>query len=289
MKYTEQNGTIYVNDLKYYDLRQIFDCGQCFRFQPNQDGVWSGVTCGKYLQLVQRHPNTVEITGVTVEEFETYIKTFLCLSEDYEPIRADIAAHFPEDPVMKEAMEFGSGIRILRQEPWEAICSFIISQNNNIPRIKKIIETLAQTFGEPIGGGHYAFPTADALANAGTERIFACRTGFRAKYLYDAALKVTSGEIILDEIAEMTTKDAAAVLQTIKGVGSKVAACALLFGFGKLDAFPIDVWMKRILHEYYQDRLNTALLGRYAGIAQQYLFYYIRNRKPSEELTERIS
>ena len=176
-------------------------------------------------------------------------------------------------------MEYGRGIRILRQDGWEALCSFIISQNNNIPRIKKIIENMSKTFGEKIGDDLYAFPTAKALYEAGEDKIFELKTGFRAKYIYDAAKKVANGEIDLSLIDKMPTKDALEYLMQIKGVGLKVASCALLFGFNKTDAFPVDVWVKRVLEKYYPNGLDLDNLGDYAGMIQQYLFYYERYNK----------
>ena len=159
-----------------------------------------------------------------------------------------------------------------------------MSQNNNIPRIKKIIAALSEEYGEKFeyksGDGEsktfYSFPTAEALARAGEEALYALRTGFRAKYIYDAARKVAEGELDLGSIAKLPTSEAAAELMKIKGVGLKVASCVLLFGFGRTEAFPVDVWVRRVLDKYYPDGLDTTALGRYAGIAQQYLFYYER-------------
>ena len=279
MEYTYENGIITVKGLKNYKISQIFDCGQCFRFNENPDGSWSGIAFAKYITLSQTD-DMLTIHGITKNEFENNFRRFLCLDCDYDEIRADIARRFSGDKTMKEAMNLGEGIRILRQEPWECVCSFIISQNNNIPRIKKIIEEISRKFGEKIGDGKYAFPTARALREAGEEKIFECRTGFRAKYIYDAACKVESGECDLPLIEKMTTAQAIEYLEKIKGIGLKVASCALLFGFDKTDAFPVDVWMKRIIDEYYGGELDIPSLGKYAGIAQQYLFYYIRY-KPS--------
>ena len=180
---------------------------------------------------------------------------------------------------MPLAMEYGDGIRILRQEPWEAVCSFIVSQNNNIPRIKKIIRTMSREWGEPISCGgetYYSFPSAKALADAGEEAIFALKTGFRAKYIYDAACRAANGELDFDAIFSASPEDAEELLCKIKGVGPKVAACAMLFGFGKTEAFPVDVWIKRVLAKYYPAGLDVSALGSYAGFAQQYLFYYER-------------
>lgn len=275
MEFTYNNGIITVKGLKNYKISQIFDCGQCFRFNENPDGSWSGIAYAKYITLSQTG-DTLTIAGITKDEFENKFRRFLCLDCGYEEIREDIAGRFAGDKTMSEAMKFGDGIRILRQEPWECVCSFIISQNNNIPRIKKIIEEISRKFGEEIGEGRYAFPTARALREVGEEEIFRCRTGFRAKYIYDAACKVESGECDLRAIDKMTTAQAIEYLEKIKGIGLKVASCALLFGFDKTDAFPVDVWMKRIIDEYYGGNLDVPSLGKYAGIAQQYLFYYIR-------------
>lgn len=275
MEFTYNNGIITVKGLKNYKISQIFDCGQCFRFNEDPDGSWSGIAYAKYITLSQKG-DTLTVSGITKDEFEKKFRRFLCLDCEYDEIRADIAGRFPDDRTMENAMKFGDGIRILRQEPWECVCSFIISQNNNIPRIKKIIEEISRKFGEEIGEGRYAFPTARALREAGEEEIFRCRTGFRAKYIYDAACKVESGECDLRAIDKMTTAQAIEYLEKIKGIGLKVASCALLFGFDKTDAFPVDVWMKRIIDEYYGGNLDIPSLGKYAGIAQQYLFYYIR-------------
>ena len=176
-------------------------------------------------------------------------------------------------------MERAGGIRILRQEPWEALCSFIISQNNNIPRIKKIIRTLSEKYGEAFtafGETYHAFPTPEALSAAGEDELKSCGTGFRARYILDAAKKVSSGEIDFSVIQSMDDEEAAKYLMTICGVGAKVAACTLLYGFHRTAAFPIDVWIKRVLDKYYPGGIDISSLGAYAGIAQQYLFYYER-------------
>ena len=181
--------------------------------------------------------------------------------------------------MLTRAAACAGGIRILRQEPWETLCSFIISQNNNIPRIKGIVERLCRTYGDPIGtprGVFYSFPGPERLARLSVDEIFALRVGFRAKYISDAARKVASGEVDLGEVAALPTPEAAEALRRISGVGPKVAACALLFGFDRGDSFPVDVWVRRVLAKYYPDGFDPAALGDRAGIAQQYLFYYER-------------
>lgn len=281
------NNKITVSGLENFDINQIFDCGQCFRFDPTPDGGIEGTTFGQHVRFEQPQYGTLVITGSDKPDYLNIWKPFLALDTDYSAIIADIKAKFaPFDKtgVICAAVSRGGGIRILRQDPWEALCSFIVSQNNNIPRIKKIIAAMSVAYGDEIdyitpNGEHkrcHAFPTAQALRDAGEEAIYALRTGFRAKYIYDAARRVAESEIDLAAIAALPTAQAAVELMKIKGVGIKVASCALLFGFGRTDAFPVDVWVKRVLEKYFPDGVDIAALGQYAGIAQQYLFYYER-------------
>ena len=258
-----------------FDIAQIFDCGQCFRFgkHPDKTDTYCGVAFGRYLEIMQ---NNAEVTFNCDEDtYKNLWHSFLDLDNNYS-LYID---SFKDDSVLYEASLFSSGIRLLKQDPWETLCSFIISQNNNIPRIKGIIENMSKAFGERFeqdGNDFYSFPTAKALFEAGEEKIFALKTGFRAKYIYDAASKIVSGEIDLDSIFDMNLEEAMQTLIKIKGVGPKVACCVLLFGFSKYDAFPIDVWVKKILSNYYSDGISSHLSGKHAGIAQQYLFYYER-------------
>ena len=275
MKINEKNGTVTVTGLRDLNIDQTFDCGQCFRFDPDPDGGISGVAFGRFVRFEQPDPETLIVHGATADEFGSVWSPFLDLGRDY----GEYGRAFADDPVLTAARKVAGGIRILRQDPWETLCSFIISQNNNIPRIKGLVARLSQVYGEPIEtprGTVYSFPTAKALAEATEEEIFALKTGVRAKYISDAARRVASGDVSLERVAEMPTPEAEAELCRIKGVGPKVASCALLFGFGRGDAFPIDVWVRRVLDEYYPDGLDVAALGQNAGIAQQYLFYYKR-------------
>ena len=258
-----------------FDIAQIFDCGQCFRFgkHTSKDNTYCGVAYGKYLEIAQTD-NEITI-NCDEKSYKNLWHRYFDLDNDY----SFYINSFTDDSVLHKASVFSNGIRILKQEPWETLCSFIISQNNNIPRIKGIVENISKTFGnkfEHNGSEYYSFPSADALAEAGEDKIFALKTGFRAKYIYDAASKVASGEINLNSIYDMNLNDALQTLMQIKGVGPKVASCVLLFGFSKYDAFPIDVWVKKILAKYYSDGIPAHLSGKYAGIAQQYLCYYER-------------
>ena len=181
-----------------------------------------------------------------------------------------------ENKALAAAVDYGRGIRILRQDPWEAICSFIISQNNNIPRIKGLIAALSARAGEKIAEGVYSFPTAEAVAALGVDELRALKMGFRAPYIIDAAIKVSSGALDLAAVAALDTPEAEKMLCGVKGIGPKVADCALLFGFSRYDAFPIDVWIKRVIAKYFDEGFDPRALGRYAGVAQQVLFYYER-------------
>jgi N-glycosylase/DNA lyase len=274
---------VYLTDIPKIDIFKTFDCGQCFRFDPvslyGNKYEFGGVAYGKYVVFAQNSPYELKIYGTTPEEYKSLWRHYLALDTDYEAINSSIISA-TKSAHMEKAVLYGDGIRILRQEPWECVCSFIISQNNNIPRIKKIISALSEKYGEKIEQNnttYYTFPTAKALCDAGEEAIFALKTGFRAKYIIDASSKISSGETDLEAILNEENFDTCVdILCKIKGIGLKVASCALLFGFNKTEAFPIDVWMKRALEKYFPDGIDLNALGKNAGIAQQYLFYYER-------------
>ena len=259
-----------------FSAEKTFDCGQCFRFDPVGEGAFCGVV-GKSAVTVRQLDGALEIDG---SDDEAFWRRYLSLDTDYAKIDRTICEALDGErdrETVRRAVEYGAGIRILRQEPWETTVSFIISQNNNIPRIKKIIAALSELAGERIADGVYAFPTAAALFELGEEGIAATRCGFRAKYIYDAARRALDGSFdvaAVESFADYASADE--YMRRIAGVGPKVSACALLFGFGRLDAFPIDVWMKRLIATRFPDGLDHTRFGEYAGIAQQYLFYYER-------------
>ena len=252
------------------DRDETMDCGQCFRFDRLPDGGWKG-TAGGYTAVLRMLPEGLLVEGVTRAQFDGFWKRYLDLERDYAAIRAG----FMEDAHLMECMRFAPGIRILRQPPWEALCCFIISQNNNVPRIKGIVQRMCRHFGRPLPGGEWDFPPADTLAGLTEEQLVPLRAGWRASYLLDAARKVASGELDLEEIAGLPLPQARAALQRIRGVGPKVAECVLLYGMGRLEAFPLDVWMKRAMRELFPG-LTPEAFGAYAGVAQQYIFHYCR-------------
>ena len=286
--YITESGVPYVHltDIPKTEIFKTFDCGQCFRFDPvslyGNKYEYGGVAYGKYVVFAQNSPYELKIYGTTPEEYASLWRSYLALDTDYNAINRAIVELTASDH-MRKCVEYGDGIRILRQEPWESVCSFIISQNNNIPRIKKIIAALCEKYGSPIKQGeatYYSFPKAKALYEAGEEAIFALKTGFRAKYIIDASRSVSTGETdLLALVNEESLDTCVEILCKIKGIGLKVASCALLFGFGKTEAFPIDVWMKRALEKYFPNGIDIKALGKSAGIAQQYLFYYERYNK----------
>lgn len=273
MTTTYADGRAVISGLSDTDINQIFDCGQCFRFDPSPRGGIEGIAGGHYAHFTQNAPDTLEIE--CERDDIPFWTRFLSLDVDYSAVKADISSRFGGDTIAA-AIKAGAGIRILRQDAWETLISFIISQNNNIPRIKKLIAALSERCGERLGDELYAFPTPKAVCDLGEDGLFALKTGFRAGYIFDCASRVLDGRLDLEAAAKLDTPALLAKLCEVRGIGPKVASCAALFGFNRTEAFPIDVWVKRVLAKYYPDGLDIAKLGAYAGIAQQYLFYYER-------------
>jgi len=270
--YTLKNENIHLKLTDSFDLGLSLDCGQSFRWYQDNDRVWHGVAFGKYLSLYQQ--------GDEVIFFNTSEDDFLNIWTDYFDLNRNYDSLYDIyncDKTLSDAIENYRGIRVLNQEPWEALCSFIISQNNNIPRIKGIIDRLCVTFGERLENGTYAFPSAEKIAGLSVDDLAPLRSGFRAKYIIDAAQKVADGTVDLSALEKMPIEKARTALQLIKGVGPKVSECVLLYSCKKADAFPEDVWIKRAMSEYYPDGLPEEILST-RGIAQQYIFHAIRNR-----------
>ncbi len=265
---------IYIGTVREIDPVKTFECGQCFRWNADEKGDYYGVARGKAAKLVREDEKVYIIT--TKEDFDAVWRDYLDLDTDYESIRSG----FDAGEYLARCAEFGAGIRILRQERWEALCSFIISQCNNIPRIKGIVEKLCAAYGDEIefdGRRFYTFPSAEKLALLDSEDLAYIRSGYRAAYIIDAARAVSSGETDLEALAAADSDTAMKGLLALNGVGKKVANCALLFGLGHMEAFPIDVWMKRALKEHFAPDFDPTSLGAYAGLAQQYIFYYARS------------
>ncbi len=274
---------------KHFDIEKIFDCGQCFRFdrveKSKYESEFCGVAYGRFISVAQ-DKDRIYIFNSDKEDFEKIWRNYFSLSEDYTKINNDILS-LSDNQALSDAVSYGDGIRILHQEPWEALCSFIISQNNNIPRIKSLISSISEKLGEKVDTygmeshgareNEYSFPTPESIVSAGVSEIFSLKTGFRAKYIVDAAKKVSDKTLDLDSmLKDNNTDNCLKELCSIYGVGPKVASCVLLFGLGHYDAFPVDVWIKRAMAKYFGESFSPCALGTYRGIAQQYLFYYER-------------
>ena len=269
MEIVKENNNLIIKNIECFNIALSLDCGQAFRWRVENDNIWSGVVKNKYLKIKQNENNII-FYDTTEEDFNLIWKEYFDLERDYASILNSY-----DDKSLISACEAYRGIRILKQDEWEAICSFIISANNNIPRIKGIIERLCENFGARVGES-FSFPTPEKLAELEVDDLGVIRSGFRAKYILDAARKISTKEVDIEEIKNMSFEEAKQELLKIKGVGEKVAQCALLYGFGRLEAFPQDVWVKRIVSELYPDGLPQCIKGT-EGIAQQYLFHWRRN------------
>ncbi len=272
---TENGGNIEIRGIKHFGLRETFDCGQAFRWSELSDDTWVGIAHGRRLK-VSFNNGVITLYDCNLEEYERIWKHYLDIDRDY----GEIIEILSENETLKKAAYENSGIRILRQDKWETLCSFIISQNNNIPRIKGIVERLCENFGESLPDGGYTFPEVEKIAKLEPEDLAPIRAGFRARYIIDGARKYLNGDIDLKVIETADIDTARAELMKITGVGVKVADCTLLFGFNRIDALPKDVWIKRAIEEYFDGSFPECAKG-YEGIAQQYLFNYIRLQNQS--------
>lgn len=282
MEIVQTSNGIVLKDVKNFSPVHIFECGQAFRW--NWDGRGYVGIAGEKVIRVSYHEGSVMMENASVEDYSSFWERYFDMDRDYEQVKDALAC----DPLLKRAMEYGWGIRILNQDPWEALISFIISANNNIPRIKRIIENLALKFGKRVeweDNVFYTFPNPADLASASVEQLMACGCGYRAEYIRKTAEMVRCGEIRLDEIADMPYQEAHKALMACPGVGPKVADCVLLFSMGKTEAFPVDVWIKKVMQHFYPQSAGTnrevkefawQKFGHLAGFAQQYLFYYAR-------------
>lgn len=286
MKIIEDNNRVILQGIRDFHPDHTFDNGQCFRWNKESDGSYTGVAFGKIVNI-ESADGALILNNVTKEEYLETWEDYLDLNRDYEAIKRFLSEN---DPAMRKAIGFGGGMRILKQDPWEMVISFIISQNNNIPRIKKCVEGLCANYGRHIGTYrgkvYYSFPTPEDLAGLTPQDLDICKLGYRAKYIVETAGMVASdGGAALMKMVDADPGEAYAYLIGLSGVGPKVANCIMLFGLRKYASFPLDVWIKRVMHEVYGiEENNTVKMQEYAedhfgdlgGIAQQYLFYYAR-------------
>lgn len=267
----QQNNAIIIEDTSDFNIRHILDCGQIFRYTKVSDNEWHIFSLDKKC-IVKEYDDKVEILSDDREYFWNYFD----LDNDYNAIKESIK-HLP---YMKEAIEYGSGIRILKQDKWEMLISFIISSNNHIPRIKSIIQRLCDSLGQDMGEYH-AFPTPQAMAEMSVDFYKGIGAGYRDKFLYNTAVAVRDG-FDLECVCDMDSEQGAKHLCKLLGVGRKVADCILLFGYHKQDVFPVDTWIRKVYRDIVgKEGKNDTVIRKYlvdlygdkAGYAQQYLFF----------------
>lgn len=260
---------------------KTFECGQCFRWNDDGSGAYVGVASGRAARVYAADGAArIECADGDLDFWRVYLD----MDTDYAAARESVMI----GAYLTECAEYGAGIRILRQDKWEALCSFIISQCNNIPRIKGIVEKLCALFGEAFDtpwGVRYSFPPASRVALLEEPELAPLRAGYRAAYIIGAARAVASGVVDLEYAASLCGNEARKYLKGLNGVGDKVANCAVLFGLHRMDAFPVDVWIKRALKEHMPAGFDPASLGEYAGLAQQYMFFAERERSARGMLT----
>ncbi len=285
-KITEGKNRVIVENVIDFNPVHIFECGQCFRWLRQPDGSYTGVAKGRVIN-VSYNDGKLELYNTNIEDFKSLWFDYFDLGRDYSLVKEKVM----RDEIMKQAVSFGSGIRLLRQDIWETLISFIISANNRIPMIMKTVNAISETYGREIemdNKKYYTFPKLSDLSRATIEKLELCRAGFRCKYILETARMIDEGEMSLDGLASMNTKDARDYLKRFPGVGPKVADCTLLYSGTKYDVFPTDVWVKRVMEELYFKRetgfaeiqsFAREYFGEYAGFAQQYLFYYARENK----------
>ena len=268
-----------------FEPKHVFECGQCFRWLREEDGSYTGVVQGKVIN-VKKENDLIIFDNTNKEDFENIWFDYFDLGRNYGEIKKQLKVM---DEYLEKATEFGKGIRILQQDGWEMLISFIISANNRIPMIQRAINNLSERYGKFIdeyrGKKYYAFPTPEELSTVSVEDIRACQTGFRDKYIKSVVDYVNENNEDVLSYRKLDTSECIKELVKFNGVGPKVADCIALFGMQKYDTFPVDVWVKRVMEEFYvEDNLSLPKIRKFAldkfgdlaGFAQQYLFYYAR-------------
>lgn len=282
------NDKVILDGVKNFNIKQILECGQCFRWEKVGELNYIGVAHGRVIEVIQED-DKVTILNTNEEDFNNIWLDYFDLKRDYSEIKAGLA----HDEILGKSVEYGYGIRLLNQEHFELLISFIISARNSIPSIMKTIKKISEKWGTPIeykGNTYYTFPTPEQLKDATEEEIKETGASFRSKYIVDTIAKVNenSYDFDLERISKLNTDECHVALQNFKGVGSKVADCIMLFSMRKYSAFPVDVWVKRAMIFFYgaeDASLNKIRIfardkfGELAGFAQQYLFYYARENK----------
>ena len=288
MKLYEKDNSIILEEIENFDAKAIFTCGQAFRWYEESDGSFTTVHLGRVLNVLNEKDRVI-FKGTNLKEFDEIWMDYFDLNTDYKEIRKVLS----NNEILPKAMEYGEGIRILNQNHFEMLISFIISANNMIPRIKKSIEVISMRYGKFIcedeNRKYYSFPTVEELSRATVEdlREFA-KVGFRDKRIFDTVNMILNEKIDLDNFENLETDILREELLKFSGVGNKVADCIILFSYKRGEVFPVDVWIKRVMEELFIKEETPVkkiskeadrIFGKYAGYAQQYLFYYGREEK----------
>lgn len=271
MQIKKVKNDVVILDCCDFDLEKTFECGQCFRWNKQIDGSYTGVVNNKVVHIHKINDEII-LKGTSIEDFNDLLENYFDLKTNYSNINKAIC----DMPFIGDACKYSAGIKILKQDPWEVLISFIISQNNNIPRIKNIINSFCKKFGKKIYGEYFTFPAVEDLKNITLNDLCELKCGFRDKYIIDAIEKIINREVILNDLYFMDVQEARERLMKIKGVGKKVADCTLLYGFSKMNCFPVDVWIKKVITKFFENGLPP-IKKEYMGIVQQYIFYYVRS------------
>lgn len=261
-----------------FDLEKIASCGQCFRAKAVDDGMFRFIS-GDHVIYIEKTGEHEFSVSCTEDEWKSIWVSYFDLNRSYSSLYYE---ERDKHDFVHKAMDCGRGLRVLRQNPWEMLVTFIISQRKSIPAISKSVEALSEKYGHMIKTEYetiYSFPTPEELAGASEEELQACSLGYRVPYIVDAVQRVTSGSLDLKAIADYDDAELFNALQTVHGVGRKVANCICLFGYGRIACVPVDVWISRAVEEDCCGEDPFMLFTDNAGIIQQYIFYYMKNRK----------
>ena len=288
-----ENENIIIDNLNDFILSQVLECGQCFRFDKIGEEEYIIIAKDRSVHIKQEN-NCLIFFQTSIEDYKNIWNRYFDIDRDYEKIKRDL---LKRDPLLKTAIQSKNGIRILNQDFFEMLITFIISQNKQIPHIKQIVKNISERYGDEIIDGQenkvYMFPKVDVLVKVSEDELRECKVGFRAPYIVDACKRVYNGRVTEDILQSLDIDQARELLMTIKGVGEKVANCVLLFGLGRREVFPVDVWMKRIMEDLYlkEETPNKKIeeyaynkYGELGGYAQQYLFMYGREKGKKQDL-----
>lgn len=257
----------------HFDIQKIADSGQCFRICKTENNRWQVIASNKFTYVDENETGGYIIS--CPDEDNGFWTEYFDLNCDYQKFEDSVAA---DDNFLSAAIEYGKGIRILKQDPWEMLITFIISQRRSIPSIKTCVNRICSRWGRMLGPGIYSFPEPEALSEASLEELCECGLGYRAEYVYLAAKAAAEHRLDMETLKAYNDEQLYSALLSLRGVGAKVANCVMLFGFYRIASFPVDVWIDRVQKEYYNGRFPVEKYNGFAGIIQQYIFFYARRK-----------